>query len=170
MSAAAPSKSELSPLQSLANIIHSLECRTVLLCSHSQLEGLGSLCAEMNCDLSVVLADQDQMPVIPMQRFDLVVVADYLEHHSQSEGATVIARLRNLHSNHIAVFQQDRAQGIWPESAFFALALKHQHRFEYADSNALHLYTYDIESYNHKRTWNNARFWANPENFGRYWW
>lgn len=170
MSVADSSSSALSPLQSLADIIHSLGCRTVLLCSHSRLEGLDSLCFEMNCELSEVLADQDHMPDIPMQRFDLVVVADYLEHHSQAQGATLIARLRNLHSNHIAVFQQESTQEVWSESAFYALALKHQHRFEHADSKPLQLYTYDIESYNHKRTWNNARYWANPQNFGRYWW
>ncbi len=170
MSSADSPISELSPLQSLANIIHSLDCRSVLLCSHSPLEGLDNLCAEMNCDLSVVLASQNHTPDIPMQRFDLAVVADYLEHHSQVEATTLISRLRNLHSNHIAVFQQEGAQENWPESAFYALALKHQHRFERADSKPLQLYTYDIESYNHKRTWNNARFWANPENFGRYWW
>ncbi len=170
MNAPDPSASSPSPLQALAGIIDSLGCRSVLLCSHSPLDGLDGLCAELNCALTVALTDQAAMPSIPQQRFDLAIVADYLEHHPQAQGEILVSRLRNLHSNHIAVFQQDSAPGKWPESAFYALALKHQHTFEHTDSNPLALYTYDIESYNHRRTWNNARFWANPENFGRYWW
>lgn len=28
-------------------------------------------------------------------------------------------------------------------------------------------YSYNLETYNHQRDWNNARFWANPENWHR---
>lgn len=31
-------------------------------------------------------------------------------------------------------------------------------------------YHYDISRYNFKRSWNNPKFWANPENFNRYRW
>ena len=32
------------------------------------------------------------------------------------------------------------------------------------------IFTYNLESYNKKRDWNNADGWANPENFGKYRW
>ena len=28
----------------------------------------------------------------------------------------------------------------------------------------------DLDNYNFERSWNNSRFWANPENWGKYWW
>ena len=31
-------------------------------------------------------------------------------------------------------------------------------------------FIYDIGRYNRRRSWNNAKFWANPENFNRYRW
>jgi hypothetical protein len=34
----------------------------------------------------------------------------------------------------------------------------------------LNCFAYQIENYIKKRDWNNARYWANPENFGKYWW
>ena len=32
------------------------------------------------------------------------------------------------------------------------------------------IFTYNLESYNKKRNWNNADGWANPENFDKYRW
>ena len=34
----------------------------------------------------------------------------------------------------------------------------------------LTLYTYDLYEYKQVPDWLNAKFWANPENFGKYWW
>ena len=32
------------------------------------------------------------------------------------------------------------------------------------------LHTYQLAHYNFSRRWNNAKYWANPENFDRYRW
>jgi len=34
----------------------------------------------------------------------------------------------------------------------------------------LTLFTYDLREYKQVPDWLNAKFWANPENFGKYWW
>jgi hypothetical protein len=44
-----------------------------------------------------------------------------------------------------------------------------QERFQ-RDEQVLTLFTYDLLDYKQVPDWLNARFWANPENFGKYWW
>jgi hypothetical protein len=38
------------------------------------------------------------------------------------------------------------------------------------DQQVLSLFTYDLREYKQVPDWLNAKFWANPENFGKYWW
>ena len=38
------------------------------------------------------------------------------------------------------------------------------------ENNTFTCFGYNIETYNHKRSWNNSKFWANPENFDKYRW
>ena len=53
--------------------------------------------------------------------------------------------------------------------ASLALALQAGERFQ-RDEQVLTLFTYDLLDYKQVPDWLNARFWANPENFGKYWW
>ena len=36
--------------------------------------------------------------------------------------------------------------------------------------NELKCFSYNLKTYNNKRSWNNAEGWANPENFNKYRW
>ena len=38
------------------------------------------------------------------------------------------------------------------------------------EGQTLHLFTYDLLDYKQVPDWLNAKFWANPQNFGKYWW
>ena len=57
----------------------------------------------------------------------------------------------------------------WKDTDFFSLALQAGERFQ-RDDQVLTLFTYDLLDYKQVPDWLNARFWANPENFGKYWW
>ncbi len=57
----------------------------------------------------------------------------------------------------------------WQDTDFFALALSASEKFR-RDQQVLSLFTYDLHDYKQVPDWLNARFWANPENFGKYWW
>ena len=52
---------------------------------------------------------------------------------------------------------------------FYSLALQASERFA-RDEQVLTLFTYDLLDYKQVPDWLNSRFWANPENFGKYWW
>ncbi|EIK94750.1 hypothetical protein PMM47T1_20678 [Pseudomonas sp. M47T1] len=107
-------------------------------------------------------------PALASQRFDLAVVVDCLEHLPKRTALELLGGIRNLNASRIAVLVDLAASG-WSETDFYALALQASERFQ-RDEQVLTLFTYDLREYKQVPDWLNARFWANPENFGKYWW
>lgn len=101
------------------------------------------------------------------RRYDLALVHHALEDMSLTEGEQLLARLRNAWAERIWLLLDPHAH--WPFARLLALSFKRDDSDELSKTDFTH-YTYDIGSYNHKRTWNNPRFWANPENFHKYRW
>ena len=60
-------------------------------------------------------------------------------------------------------------EGAWSEADLKALSLS-LHRRVREDGVWYSVYTYDIDTFNHRREWNSPEHWANPENFRRYRW
>lgn len=107
-------------------------------------------------------------PDVAAQRFDLALAIDCLEHLPKREGLQLLGGIRNLNASRIAVLADLGACG-WSNTDFYSLALQANERFA-RDEQVLSLYTYDVREYKQVPDWLNARFWANPENFGKYWW
>ncbi|WP_188981762.1 DUF6231 family protein [Pseudomonas matsuisoli] len=102
------------------------------------------------------------------QRYDLALFADCFEHMSKRDGQQLLGGVRNLNASRIMVLV-DLAATEWRDTDFFALALQVNARFQREDQ-VLTLYGYDLLEYKQAPDWLNAKFWANPENFGKYWW
>ncbi|MDD1507233.1 DUF6231 family protein [Pseudomonas sp. CNPSo 3701] len=102
------------------------------------------------------------------QRFDLAVVVDCLEHLPRRDGLQLLGGIRNLNASRMAVLV-DLSACRWQDTDFYALALQVSERFA-RDEQVLSLFTYDLLEYKQAPDWLNAKFWANPENFGKYWW
>lgn len=107
-------------------------------------------------------------PELAAQRFDLALALDCLEHLPKRDGLNLLGGIRNLNASRIAVLADLKACG-WQETDFFSLALQASERFQ-RDEQVLTLFTYDLLDYKQVPDWLNSRFWANPENFGKYWW
>jgi len=102
------------------------------------------------------------------QRFDLAVLVDCLEHLPKRTGLQLLGGIRNLNASRVAVLADLPACG-WQDTDFFSLAMSASEKFR-RDEQVLSLFTYDLRDYKQVPDWLNARFWANPENFGKYWW
>ena len=102
------------------------------------------------------------------QRFDLALLVDCLEHLPRRQGLELLGGIRNLNASRVAVLADLPACG-WKDTDFFALALQASERFQ-RDEQVLSLFTYDLREYKQVPDWLNAKFWANPQNFGKYWW
>ena len=120
-------------------------------------------------DSAVSLAPADTLPAeLAAQRYDLALIIDCLERMPKRKALELLAGIRNLNASRLAVLV-DLDACDWQETDFFALALQLSERFQ-RDAQVLSLYTYDLRDYKQVPDWLNAKFWANPENFGKYWW
>ncbi|QBF28116.1 hypothetical protein EXN22_21420 [Pseudomonas tructae] len=125
--------------------------------------------AQAHPQVHIAVARPGPLPEeLATQRFDLALLVDCLEHLSKRDGLQLLGGIRNLNASRIAVLADLSACG-WQETDFFALALQASEKFQ-RDSQVLNLFTYDLREYKQVPDWLNARFWANPENFGKYWW
>ncbi|WP_328190019.1 DUF6231 family protein [Marinobacter sp. OP 3.4] len=100
------------------------------------------------------------------QPHDLAIVADTLEDLPLATGRILLGQLRNLGNHQIAVLVSHRSD--WSFNDFIGLGFVRQGSTDGDDGHTL--YTYNIDTYNHKRTWNNPRYWANPEMWDKARW
>ncbi|CAM3745505.1 hypothetical protein D3C81_1612500 [compost metagenome] len=120
-------------------------------------------------EVHIDVASPGPLPVeLAAQRFDLALLVDCLEHLPKRDGLQLLGGIRNLNTSRVAVLADLSACG-WQETDFFALALQVSEKFK-RDAQVLNLFTYDLREYKQVPDWLNAKFWANPENFGKYWW
>lgn len=100
------------------------------------------------------------------QPHDLALVTDTLEDLPLETGRVLIGQLRNLGNHQIAVLVSNTSE--WAFNDFIALGFVRQASTDREEGHTL--YTYNIATYNHKRTWNNPRYWANPEMWDKARW
>lgn len=157
-----------TPQQALAALLDRYAPSRLLVVGASEFPALAAF-KNAHPDAVVCHARPGALPSnLAAQRFDLALVLDCLEHLPKREGLELLGGIRNLNASRIAVLADLNACG-WAETDFFALALQSSEHFQ-RDEQVLTLFTYDLREYKQVPDWLNARFWANPENFGKYWW
>lgn len=161
-------RSSQSPQQTLAALLEQY-CPTRLLhVGRSDLPAVGAFSrshpnSEINRAETAPLPDD-----LANRRYDLALVADCLEHLPKRDGLRLLGGIRNLNASRIAVLVDLQACD-WQATDFYALALQVSARFE-RDEQTLTLFTYDLLDYKQVPDWLNAKYWANPQMFGKYWW
>ena len=118
------------------------------------------------------LIETAQVPLpddLANQRYDLAIVADQLERLDKRQGIELLAGLRNLSVSRMAVLVELAEAAEWESNDFYGLAMQRDARFE-KDGRCLTLFSYDLAEYKTVPDWLNSKYWANPENFDRYWW
>lgn len=160
--------SSRTPQQALAALLDRYAPQHLLLVGASQIPAVDAFCAaHPDCELSH--APAGALPAeLAARRYDLALFADCLEHLPRREAQQLVGGIRNLNSNRLAVLVDlDAAQA--EDTDFYALAMQASERFQ-RDQQVLTLFTYDLREYKQVPDWLNAKFWANPQNFGKYWW
>ncbi|UVM49288.1 DUF6231 family protein [Pseudomonas sp. B21-015] len=160
--------SSRTPQQALAALLDRYAPARLLLMGASEFPALAAF--QLAHPQSIVaFAAPGPLPAeLAAQRYDLALVVDCLEHLPKRDGLNLLGGIRNLNASRIAVLADLPASG-WQETDFFSLALQASERFQ-RDDQVLTLFTYDLLDYKQVPDWLNSRFWANPENFGKYWW
>lgn len=130
-------------------------------------------------DISVLkennIIDIGSMNSKPLAHYQLCIIfcsMELLEHPIVQKN---IACIRNLHSNSIYIFSITDKHDIKGKKAMsinnqmLALGFNKTKSFEKENSH-IQCFSYNIQRYNKKRVWNNAKNWANPNNFNRFRW
>lgn len=161
-----------SPQERLAAILDSHRPRSVLAVSLNPIPVVSQWCKDHDCELIEIQSPTPFDALEAIERVDMAVVADQLEYMTHRDGEALMGLLRNLHTDSVvAVYQPTLAPQTlrWPSNGFLALGCREQGHFS-QEGRTLDIYSYDLDNYNFERSWNNSRFWANPENWGKYWW
>ena len=160
--------SSRTPQQALAALLDHHAPQSLLVVGEGQLPALNAF-QQAHPDSAVSLAPAGTLPAeLAAQRYDLALIVDCLERVPKRTGLELLGGIRNLNASRLAVLVDLDACG-WQETDFYALALQASERFQ-RDAQVLSLFTYDLRDYKQVPDWLNAKFWANPENFGKYWW
>lgn len=158
-----------SPTSALLGILDKYQPRRLICISAAPVPASVAYC-EQSSDCQCVNTAEVPLPIeLANQRYDLAIVANELERLDKRAGTELLAGLRNLSVSRMAVLVDHSQTSVWQDTDFFALALQRTARFEQGD-RVLTLYTYDLAEYKQVPDWLNAKYWANPEMFGKYWW
>ena len=162
------SLSTRTPQQAIAALLARYAREKLLLLGASELPAVSAFhSAHPQCQVTTAPA-APLAPELAAQRFDLAILVDCLEHLPKRDGLQLLGGIRNLNASRLAVLV-DLDACDWQETDLYALALQASERFQ-RDEQTLSLFTYDLREYKQVPDWLNAKFWANPENFGKYWW
>lgn len=158
-----------SPSQALATVIENCQPKAMVALGELGKQLAQRWAEHQSCDVSV-LAPEVAAKALSLSKIqDLALVTDALEQLDFQQGQTLIGLLRNYGTRQIAVLVSDDSG--WTDRDFIGLGFKRQEKFaRETDSQVLTLYTYNINNYNHKRTWNNPQHWANPHMWNKAWW
>ncbi|MDX5371168.1 MAG: DUF6231 family protein [Pseudomonadaceae bacterium] len=160
--------SSRTPQQALAALLDHHAPQRLLLVGASQLPAIDAF-RQAHPDALLTQAEAGPLPApLAAQRYDLALIVDCLEHLPKRTALELLGGIRNLNASRLAVLVDLDACG-WQETDLFALALQASERFQ-REGQTLTLFTYDLRDYKQVPDWLNAKFWANPQNFGKYWW
>lgn len=150
--------------KSILPFIAQFQAETVLVAGETAI----SLCKELHDTRSHTLTTPFMLEQLEdLTTVDVAIISDLTESVTKELATQWLGILRNQHTQHVLViadFEKAGKQG-WQLTDFLALGLTLHKRYDNT-----HIFTYAIESYQPKRDWLNARFWANPENYNKYRW
>ena len=162
------SRSSQTPQQALAALLEQHRPARLLYVGSSELPAIDAFSHSHNhCQIDRALTGP--LPAdLAARRYDLALVADCLEHLPKRDGLQLLGGIRNLNTSRMAVLVDLNASD-WQATDFYSLALQLSGRFE-RGGQTVTLFTYDLLDYKQVPDWLNAKYWANPQMFGKYWW
>lgn len=150
-------------ISELISTIEKLQPASLLYCTPEPIPALDALATQERQVTHV--REQQQLEALP--RMELGVVFDYLEQLGVNQGTQLLGMLRNLKCEKLWVAVNTASD--WHFTTMIGLGFTRVNCYV-SGGEEFCTYSYDIATYNHKRSWNNSKYWANPENWGKYRW
>ena len=109
----------------------------------------------------LVGSDPTKWRVPDDRRFDLAIVSSACALEARPSAAPLLATLRDRHARCVAIVGEEH---VFESRELVALG------FEQTELGESLLWLFDPDAESRQREWNDARHWANPENFDKYRW
>ncbi|MFL2716540.1 MAG: DUF6231 family protein [Gammaproteobacteria bacterium] len=133
-------------------------------------ENLSKVVIATNKDVSSLIknlenSDIEEVSILPSiskmvdKHSDIFVVMDDIE-----ISEVHIGTIKNLISTKIIIFTKSINM---TDDVMFKMGLQKELS---GKENSYRCYSYNLDTYNNKRSWNNPDGWANPENFNKFRW
>ena len=98
-----------------------------------------------------------------------IIICGDTENFTRQEHIQLLAGFRNALVEGILMLSERDSDLALSPNDFYGLGFNRIAEFPHPQ-HPLVAFEYNLRNYNHKRLWNNSKYWANPENFGKYWW
>jgi len=127
---------------------------------------------DLNCPLSEVDLGQtivnymssEQLLTAPFtQRYAAAIIL-LQEQDNITHGTQIISKLRDLLAERVLVITCENSNS-WSTNTMLGFGFK-----RIAELKNYQAWGFDINTYKEVPDWLNAKFWANPQNWGKYWW
>jgi len=121
------------------------------------------------CEISRLEKEIEINHSLFQQRYDLAIVSGTLESVNTQTGQHILGRLRDLCVPRLAVLV-DLNQCDWSTADLLAFGLVRINHYDIGKTQPVALYHYNIETYKRTPDWFNAKSWANPHLWNKFWW
>ena len=106
--------------------------------------------------------------------YDLVIASHLIEFRDETEAGHLIGQLRDLHGPRLLLVVPvgsgwPNHKSRWEMTDLLAYGLYHVASVT-RGGRTVDVYGHDIAKYKVTPDWLNAKHWANPELFNKYWW
>lgn len=119
--------------------------------------------------LDHVIFESLQTSIVPLGRFDFVIIADTLEKLDRKESEQLVSRLRDMHSKLLWVMVCESQEDSYTGKDAIAQGMR-MVTPENFGSGQPEWYEFSLRFYKPVPQWLNARNWANPERWDKSRW
>lgn len=121
------------------------------------------------CEISRLHENINISHALFQQRYDLAIVAGTLESVDTQTAQHILGRLRDLCVPRLALLV-DLNHCNWSTADLLGFGLVRVQHYDINQTKPVVLYHYNIDTYKKTPDWFNAKNWANPKLWNKFWW
>lgn len=171
---------EVNPDQHLLSLLLACQPASLFVVSEALMPSIAAYAEQSGCLVTQVQPSTSGFSaesVLSQRPAEMAIVAGISNSLPKTKALAVVGSIRNVIATKIAAYEQQESEAGADSSLscsdWYSLGFKKLATFPPISDNESwagyqHAFGYDLNNYNHKRDWNNSKYWANPEMWDKY--